>query len=93
MVNVCVYVIVVCEVRLCCMCCSVVKGGGVFVQRAACWGEGAWVGPGGDVHVVVPCSKFCISADSVSSIVSMPMLCCWSSRPCLCICRSRTFRL
>ena len=38
-------------------------------------GEGAWVGPGGDVHVVVPCSKFCISVDSVSSIVSMLILC------------------
>ena len=34
-------------------------------------GEGVKVGPNGEVHVVLPCSKFCIFADSVSSIVSM----------------------
>ena len=55
-------------------------------------GEGARVGPGGEVHVMMPCSKSCQSTDPVSIIVSMLVLCCSKSfNPCLCVCRYRAF--
>ena len=42
----------------------------------SCVGEGAMVGPGGEVHVMLPCSKSCHFAESVSFIVSMIGLYC-----------------
>ena len=53
-------------------------------------GEDAGVGPSGEVRVVMPCSMLCISAYSVSTIVGMLVLCCWSCGLCLCIYGSRT---
>ena len=55
-------------------------------------GEGARLGPGGEVQLMLPCSKSCQSTDSVSIIVSMIVSCCSRSfNPCLCACRSRDF--
>ena len=56
-------------------------------------GEGAKVGPGGEVQVMLPYSKSCQSTDSVSILVSMLVLCCWCVNPCLCICRFKVFCL
>ena len=52
------------------------------VCRGHVVGEGAGVGPSGEVQVVLPCSMFCISAYSVSAIVGILVLCCWSCGLC-----------
>jgi hypothetical protein len=62
---------IVCEVVLCSMCCDAMTGGVSVCGERHVVGEGVIVGPNGEVQVVLPCSKFCITADSVSSIVSM----------------------
>ena len=79
MVVVCVWVYgtVVCEVRLCSMCCGAVTGGGVVVPRACrghVVGEGAGLGPSVEVRVVLQRFVLCVSAYSVSA-VSMLVLC------------------
>jgi hypothetical protein len=57
-------------------------------------GEGARLGPGVGVQVVLPCSRSCQSSDSVSIIVSILALCFnMGSDPCLCVCRSGALRL
>ena len=55
-------------------------------------GEGARVGSGGEVQVMLPCSKSCQSIGSFSIVVGVLVLCCSEScSPCLCVCRSRDF--
>jgi hypothetical protein len=57
-------------------------------------GEGARVGLGGEVRVMLPCYKSCQSIGSFSIVLGVLMLCFNEScNPCSCVCRSRAFCL
>ena len=56
--------------------------------------EGSRVGSGGEVRVMLPCSKSCRSIGSFSIVEGVLVLCCSGScNPCSCVCRSRAFCL